>query len=253
MGIEDGGPPSARRLLTCWSERGSSGDTAPRIIVSLTRSPNRCWIHGDRRGRLRRLLCGRSRLAGVRKRPVRRCDRKHLARLQLQAAVVGLAPVSAFVVAWIGGWRRVAAAMFVLAAGMYLTWAVLADAAVHGWDDLSCSRSDSGALRPPHGFWPNRPCYWQSHGRLRAEGLAFRESKRRNERRLGIITRRRILYWLAAMVAVLVVGTIIGLVWADTSDIAGLIAVVTNLVGALGIVLLLVALGVVTWRQRQAA
>jgi hypothetical protein len=55
------------------------------------------------------------------------------------------------------------------------------------------------------------------------------------------------------MVAVLVVGTIIGIIWADTSDIAGLIAVVTNLVGALGVVLLLIALGVVTWRQRQAA
>jgi fumarate reductase subunit D len=55
------------------------------------------------------------------------------------------------------------------------------------------------------------------------------------------------------MVAVLVVGTIIGLIWADTSDTAGLIAVVTNVVGALGIVLLLIALGIVTWRQRQAA
>jgi hypothetical protein len=64
------------------------------------------------------------------------CDRKHLARLQLQVAVVGLALIFAFAVAWIGGWRRVAVAMFVLAAGTYLTWAVLADAAVHGWDDL---------------------------------------------------------------------------------------------------------------------
>jgi fumarate reductase subunit D len=78
-------------------------------------------------------------------------------------------------------------------------------------------------------------------------------AKRLHESRLGIITRRRILYWLAAMVAVLVLGTIIGLIWADTSDTAGLIAVVTNVVGALGIVLLLIALGVVTWRQRQAA
>jgi hypothetical protein len=81
----------------------------------------------------------------------------------------------------------------------------------------------------------------------------FRLAKRRHETRLGIITRRRILYWLAAMVAVLVLGTIIGLIWADTSDTAGLIAVVTTVVGALGIVLLLIALGVVTWRQRQAA
>jgi hypothetical protein len=78
-------------------------------------------------------------------------------------------------------------------------------------------------------------------------------AKRPREDRLGIITRRRILYWLAAMVAVLVVGTIIGLIWADTSDAAGLIAVVTNIVGAVGIVLLLIALAVATRRQRQAA
>jgi fumarate reductase subunit D len=53
------------------------------------------------------------------------------------------------------------------------------------------------------------------------------------------------------MVAVLVVGTIIGLIWADTSDVAGAIAVVTNIVGAIGIVLLLIALAVVTRRQRR--
>lgn len=71
-----------------------------------------------------------------------------------------------------------------------------------------------------------------------------------DESRLGIITRRRILYWLAAMVAVLVVGTIVGFMWADTSDVAGTIAVVTNIVGAVGIVVLLIALAVVTRRQR---
>jgi hypothetical protein len=60
-------------------------------------------------------------------------------------------------------------------------------------------------------------------------------AKRPHERRLGLITRQQILYWLAAMVAVLVLGTIIGLIWADTSDVAGLIALV-----------------VVTRRQRQA-
>jgi uncharacterized membrane protein YdcZ (DUF606 family) len=54
------------------------------------------------------------------------------------------------------------------------------------------------------------------------------------------------------MVALLVVGTIIGLIWADTSDVAGSIAVVTNIIGVLGIVLLLIALVVVTRRQRQA-
>ena len=54
------------------------------------------------------------------------------------------------------------------------------------------------------------------------------------------------------MVVVLVVGTIIGLIWADTSDVAGFIAGVTNIIGAVGIVVLLIALAVVTRRQRQA-
>jgi hypothetical protein len=55
------------------------------------------------------------------------------------------------------------------------------------------------------------------------------------------------------MVAVLVMGTIIGLIWADTSDVAGVIAVVTNIVGGVGIVVLLIALAVVTRRDRQTA
>jgi uncharacterized membrane protein len=69
--------------------------------------------------------------------------------------------------------------------------------------------------------------------------------------RLGIITQRRILYWLVATVVVLVAGTIIGLIWADTSNVAGLIAVVTNIAGAVAIVCLLIALAVVTRRQRR--
>jgi len=76
-------------------------------------------------------------------------------------------------------------------------------------------------------------------------------AKRPYESMLGIITRRRILYWLAAMAAVLVGGTIIGLIWADTSDVAGSIAVITNIIGVVGIVLLLIALAVVTRRRRQ--
>jgi uncharacterized membrane protein YhaH (DUF805 family) len=78
-------------------------------------------------------------------------------------------------------------------------------------------------------------------------------AKRRDGSTLGSITRRRILYWLGLMVAVLVVGTIIGLIWADTSDVAGFIAVVTNIVGVVGILFLLIALAVLTRRQRQAA
>ena len=46
------------------------------------------------------------------------------------------------------------------------------------------------------------------------------------------------------MVALLVAGIVIGLIWADTSDVAGSIAVVTNIVGGVGIVLLLIAFAV---------
>jgi hypothetical protein len=52
-------------------------------------------------------------------------------------------------------------------------------------------------------------------------------ARRPHESIVGIIFRRRILYWLVAMVALLAVGTLIGLIWADTSDVAGFIAVVT--------------------------
>ena len=65
------------------------------------------------------------------------------------------------------------------------------------------------------------------------------------------ISRRRILYWLAVMVAVLAVGTVIGLIWADTSDVAGSIAVASNIIGPVGIVVLLVALWITTRRQRR--
>ena len=77
-------------------------------------------------------------------------------------------------------------------------------------------------------------------------------AKRAGGSSLDTITRRRILYWLAVMVAVLVVGTIIGLIWADTSDVAGSIAVATNIIAPVGIVVLLIALAVVTRRQDRA-
>jgi fumarate reductase subunit D len=50
-------------------------------------------------------------------------------------------------------------------------------------------------------------------------------------------------------VALLIVGTIVGLMWADTSDLAGAIAVVTNIVGGVGVVLLLIAFAVSRRRQ----
>jgi uncharacterized membrane protein len=56
------------------------------------------------------------------------------------------------------------------------------------------------------------------------------------------MTTKRILYWLAAMVALLAVGTIIGLIWADNSNLAGAFAGVSNVVSIVGIVLLLIAL-----------
>jgi hypothetical protein len=59
---------------------------------------------------------------------------------------------------------------------------------------------------------------------------------------VGVITTRRLQYWLAATVALLVGGTIIGLIWADTSNVAGSFAVVTNIIGVVGIVVVLVAL-----------
>ena len=59
------------------------------------------------------------------------------------------------------------------------------------------------------------------------------------------------MYGLAVMVALLVLGVIVGVIWADTSDTAGAFAVVTSIVGAVGVVSLLIALAVVTRRQRQ--
>ncbi len=59
-----------------------------------------------------------------------------------------------------------------------------------------------------------------------------------------VITTRRLLYLLAAMVILLVAGTIVGLIWADTSNAAGAFAGVTNVISIVGIVLLLIALAV---------
>ena len=48
-----------------------------------------------------------------------------------------------------------------------------------------------------------------------------------------------------------VVGLIIGLIWADTSNVAGVIAGVANVAAGVAIVCLLIALAVVTRRQRR--
>jgi hypothetical protein len=64
------------------------------------------------------------------------CSRQELASTQLTVALVGLVPGVLLVAAV--GLRRRRAARLALAVGaaVYLTWAVLVDAAVHGWDDL---------------------------------------------------------------------------------------------------------------------
>jgi len=72
--------------------------------------------------------------------------------------------------------------------------------------------------------------------------LAFWFANRHDDATLRAITTTRILYGLAAMVLLLVGGTVVGLVWADTSNVAGTFALVTNIVSVLGIVLLLVVL-----------
>ena len=69
---------------------------------------------------------------------------------------------------------------------------------------------------------------------------------------VGVITTRRLVYGLAAMVVLVLVGTIIGLIWADTSDVAGTIAVVTNVVGGAAVVVLLLMLVVSARRERHA-
>ena len=51
------------------------------------------------------------------------------------------------------------------------------------------------------------------------------------------------------MVSLLVVGTVIGLLWADTSNVAGAFAGISNVVSVVGIVVLLVLL-VVNRRRR---
>ena len=55
------------------------------------------------------------------------------------------------------------------------------------------------------------------------------------------------------MVALLVVGTVVGLIWADTSDLEGAFAGVTNIIGGVGIVVLLIVLATRRRRGRASA
>jgi hypothetical protein len=64
------------------------------------------------------------------------CARQDLASLQQVVAWIGLLPAVLFSVAFLWGRQRLAWIALALAVGAYAAWAVLADAAVHGWDDL---------------------------------------------------------------------------------------------------------------------
>jgi hypothetical protein len=64
------------------------------------------------------------------------CARQDLASAQVTLALVGLLPALVLVLATVLGKRRLAIAAVVVGVPLYLAWALLLDAAVHGWDDL---------------------------------------------------------------------------------------------------------------------
>jgi hypothetical protein len=65
------------------------------------------------------------------------CARQDLASTQFVLAIVGLIPAFVLALAVLFGKRRLVTAAVVLGIPLYLTWALLLDAAVHGWDDLT--------------------------------------------------------------------------------------------------------------------
>jgi hypothetical protein len=64
------------------------------------------------------------------------CARQDLAWATFVLAIVGLIPSFVLVLAALLAKRRLAVAAVVVGAPLYLAWAILLDAAVHGWDDL---------------------------------------------------------------------------------------------------------------------
>jgi hypothetical protein len=64
------------------------------------------------------------------------CARQELAGTQLTLAIIGLVAAFVLFLAALFGKRRLAIAAVVVGVPLYLTWALLLDAAVHGWDDL---------------------------------------------------------------------------------------------------------------------
>lgn len=71
------------------------------------------------------------------------CGRKALADVQFVVACVGIAPATLLV--WDTARRSRRALLWLgLGIGVYVGWAVLLDAAIHGWDDLALLPSASG-------------------------------------------------------------------------------------------------------------
>ena len=64
------------------------------------------------------------------------CARQDLARLEHVVAWIGLAPAVAFAVGFATRRRRGARIALAATIATYAAWGLLADAAVHGWDDL---------------------------------------------------------------------------------------------------------------------
>ena len=64
------------------------------------------------------------------------CGRQDLASAQFDLAVIGFVPALVLMVAAALGRRRTAAVALAVGVPLYLAWAFLLDAAVHGWDDL---------------------------------------------------------------------------------------------------------------------
>jgi hypothetical protein len=64
------------------------------------------------------------------------CSRQDLASAQLLLAMIGLLPALVLVVATALSKRRIAVLALAVGVPVYLAWALLMDAAIHGWDDL---------------------------------------------------------------------------------------------------------------------
>ena len=64
------------------------------------------------------------------------CGRQDLASAQFTLAMIGLVPALVLVAAAAPGKKRMAAVALLVGVPLYLAWAFLMDAAIHGWDDL---------------------------------------------------------------------------------------------------------------------